>query len=73
MLSTDLILAESSVDEDTLLDIAAEIGFQLSLYGAETFRIEESVYRILTPMVLMLRSMPFQRTYIYLFALIRAR
>ena len=47
MLSTDFTLADSSVDEDTLLDVASEIGFQLSLYGAETFRIEESVYRIL--------------------------
>lgn len=47
MLSTDFTLADSCVDEDTLLDIAAEIGFQLSLNGAETFRIEESIYRIL--------------------------
>lgn len=47
MISTDITLANSSVDEDTLLDVASEIGFQLSINGAETFRIEESVYRIL--------------------------
>ena len=47
MLSPGLVSTENCVDEDTLLDIAAEIGFRLSLNGAETFRIEESVYRIL--------------------------
>ena len=36
------------MDHDLLLDMAAELGYRLSLSGAETFRIEDSVNRVLT-------------------------
>ena len=35
------------MDNDALLNLAAEIGCRLTLCGAETFRVEESVVRIL--------------------------
>ena len=31
-----------------LLDIATELGYQLAMSGAETFRVEESVVRMLS-------------------------
>lgn len=35
------------MDYNTILDIAVEIGYKLAMNGAETFRIEESISRIL--------------------------
>lgn len=35
------------MDNDLLLDIVTEIGYKLAMSGAETFRVEESVNRIL--------------------------
>ncbi|MCD8103494.1 MAG: threonine/serine exporter family protein [Lachnospiraceae bacterium] len=35
------------MDYDALLDLATELGYQLAICGAETFRIEESIMRIL--------------------------
>ena len=35
------------MDYDLLLKVATELGYQLSVSGAETFRIEESINRIL--------------------------
>lgn len=32
----------------TLLDVATELGYQLAMSGAETFRIEESINRVMT-------------------------
>ncbi len=36
------------MDYDVLLDLAASLGYRLAMSGAETFRIEESINRILT-------------------------
>ena len=35
------------MDTDTLLDLVTELGFSLTMAGAETFRIEDSINRIL--------------------------
>lgn len=35
------------MDYNTLLELAADLGYQLAMSGAETFRIEESVRRVL--------------------------
>ena len=35
------------MDIDTLLDLVTELGFSLAMAGAETFRIEDSINRIL--------------------------
>ena len=35
------------MDTDTLLDLVTELGFSLAMSGAETFRIEDSINRIL--------------------------
>ncbi len=35
------------MDHNTLLDMAAEFGYQLAMCGAETFRVEDSICRIL--------------------------
>ena len=35
------------MEYNTLLDIAAELGYQLAMSGAETFRVEESINRVL--------------------------
>ncbi|MCD8348111.1 MAG: threonine/serine exporter family protein [Lachnospiraceae bacterium] len=35
------------MDYEALLDLATELGYQLAMNGAETFRIEESIVRIL--------------------------
>ncbi|MCD7956718.1 MAG: hypothetical protein LUG93_13435, partial [Lachnospiraceae bacterium] len=35
------------MDYEALLDLATELGYQLAICGAETFRIEESIMRIL--------------------------
>ncbi|MCD7883420.1 MAG: threonine/serine exporter family protein [Lachnospiraceae bacterium] len=35
------------MDYEALLDLATELGYQLAISGAETFRIEESIVRIL--------------------------
>ncbi len=35
------------MDTDTLLDLVTELGFSLAMAGAETFRIEDSINRIL--------------------------
>lgn len=35
------------MDYNTILDLAVEIGYKLAMNGAETFRIEESIHRIL--------------------------
>lgn len=35
------------MDYSTILDLAVEIGYKLAMNGAETFRIEESIHRIL--------------------------
>ena len=34
------------MDYKTLLDVTVELGYQLAMCGAETFRIEECVVRI---------------------------
>jgi len=39
---------ESSMDYNTLLELTADLGYRLAMNGAETFRIEESVRRILS-------------------------
>ena len=36
------------MDYNTLLDLVTELGYRLSMCGAETFRVEESINRILT-------------------------
>lgn len=36
------------MDYQTLLDLVVELGYRLSMCGAETFRVEESINRILT-------------------------
>ena len=38
---------ETPMDHEKLLDLAGELGYQLAMSGAETYRIEESVQRIL--------------------------
>ena len=35
------------VDYDQLLDLAVDLGYELSMSGAETFRVEDSITRIL--------------------------
>ena len=35
------------MDYNTLLDLTAELGYRLAMCGAETFRVEETVNRIL--------------------------
>ena len=35
------------MDYNTLLDMAVELGYQLAMSGAETFRVEESIIRVL--------------------------
>ncbi len=35
------------MDRNTLLDLATDLGYELSMSGAETFRVEESVSRVL--------------------------
>lgn len=35
------------MDNETLLDMAADLGYELAISGAETFRVEESVSRVL--------------------------
>ncbi|MBQ5608397.1 MAG: threonine/serine exporter family protein, partial [Oscillospiraceae bacterium] len=36
------------MDYDILLDLVAELGYNLAMAGAETFRIEDSINRILS-------------------------
>ena len=36
------------MDYNTLMDLVSELGYRLSMCGAETFRVEESINRILT-------------------------
>lgn len=36
------------MDNETLLDMAADLGYELAIAGAETFRVEETVSRVLT-------------------------
>lgn len=36
------------MDHEKLLDLATELGYQLAMSGAETFRVEESINRILS-------------------------
>ena len=38
---------ESTMDYDILLDLASELGYRLAMSGAETYRIEESIQRVL--------------------------
>lgn len=35
------------MDYNTLLDLATDLGYELAMCGAETFRVEESINRIL--------------------------
>ena len=35
------------MDYNTLLDIATELGYRLAMSGAETFRVEESIHRVM--------------------------
>ena len=35
------------MDYDILLDLVTELGYNLAMSGAETFRVEESINRIL--------------------------
>ena len=35
------------MDYNTLLDLATDMGYELAMSGAETFRVEESITRIL--------------------------
>ena len=35
------------MDYNTLLDMATELGYELAMAGAETFRVEESILRIM--------------------------
>ena len=36
------------MDYNTLLDLATDLGYHLAMSGAETFRVEDSVSRVLT-------------------------
>ena len=36
------------MDYNALLDLATKLGYELSMSGAETFRVEESMSRVLT-------------------------
>ena len=36
------------MDYDALLDLGTELGYKLALSGAEIYRVEESVQRLLT-------------------------
>lgn len=36
------------MDYYTIMDFAADLGYELSLSGAETFRVEDSMYRVIT-------------------------
>lgn len=36
------------MDYNTLLDLATDLGYELAMAGAETFRVEESISRVLT-------------------------
>ena len=36
------------MDEITLIDLASDLGYELAMCGAETFRVEESVSRVLS-------------------------
>ncbi len=36
------------MDHETLLDLVAELGYRLAMSGAETYRIEESIQRVLS-------------------------
>lgn len=36
------------MDYYTILDFAADLGYELSMSGAETFRVEDSIYRVIT-------------------------
>ena len=36
------------MDYNTLLDFATDLGYELAMSGAETFRVEESVSRVLS-------------------------
>ena len=36
------------MDYNTLLDMAVNLGYELAMSGAETFRVEESISRVLT-------------------------
>ena len=35
------------MDDITLIDLASDLGYELAMSGAETFRAEESVSRVL--------------------------
>ena len=35
------------MDYNTLLDLATDLGYELAMSGAETFRVEESITRVL--------------------------
>ena len=35
------------MDYNTLLEVTVDLGYRLAMNGAETFRIEESIHRIL--------------------------
>ena len=35
------------MDYNTIMDLAADLGYELSLSGAETFRVEDSMSRVL--------------------------
>ena len=35
------------MDYNTILDLATDVGYELAMAGAETFRVEDSVHRIL--------------------------
>ena len=36
------------MDYNILLDLATDLGYELAMCGAETFRVEESVSRVLS-------------------------
>ena len=36
------------MDYYTILDFAADLGYELSMSGAETFRVEDSIYRVIS-------------------------
>ena len=36
------------MDDITLIDLASDLGYELAMSGAETFRVEESVSRVLS-------------------------
>ena len=42
-----LIIVRNSMDEITLIDLASDLGYELAMSGAETFRVEESISRVL--------------------------